>query len=377
MSEVNQNSAERRRARDMGIVIGSLPTGPHNAITDVAGVRVGHTTIISGEGPLVVGQGPVRTGVTVVLPHVGNVGQEPIFAGSHVLNGNGEMTGLVWLNDSGLLTSPVALTNTHSVGVAHDALIAHNVQHGSEDLSSSWSLPVVAETYDGFLSDINGFHVKQEHVFAALDAASAGAVAEGCVGGGTGMICHGFKGGIGTSSRVLAAEQGGWTVGVLVQANHGQRRLLRVDGVPVGQFIGPNKVPLPGQRVDGAGSIIVLVATDAPLLPGQCRRLAQRATIGIARTGGLGENGSGDIFLAWSTANRGRYHTSAPNNTPLDVQMLHNDALTPLFEAVADATEEAIVNVLCMATTTTGIDGRTAYAMRLDQLQALMERRRS
>lgn len=372
MSNQTTNTS-RQRARDLGITIGLLATGEHNAITDVAGVRVGHSTIISGDGPLVVGQGPVRTGVTVVLPHAGNVGREPLFAGSHVLNGNGEMTGLVWLNESGLLTSPVALTNTHSVGVVRDALIVYDVAHGSDDLEASWSLPVVAETYDGFLSDINGFHVTREHVFAALDAASDGAVAEGCVGGGTGMICHGFKGGIGTSSRVLPVEQGGWTVGVLVQANHGQRRLLRVDGVPVGQLLGPDEVPLPGQAVEGAGSIIVLLATDAPLLPQQCRRLAQRATIGIARTGGLGENSSGDIFLAWSTANRGRYHSSAPS-TPLDVQMLHHNALTPLFEAAADATEEAIVNALCMATTTTGVDHRTAHAMPLDRLQALMKR---
>jgi D-aminopeptidase len=365
----------RRRARDLGITIGALPTGPHNAITDVEGVRVGHTTLISGEGPLVVGQGPVRTGVTVVLPHAGNVGQEPIFAGSHVLNGNGEMTGLIWVNESGLLTSPVAITNTHSVGVVRDAIIAYDIQHGGgTSLDASWSLPVVAETYDGVLNDINGLHVKPDHVFAAFDQASDEPVAEGCVGGGTGMIAHGFKGGIGTSSRVLPPGKGGWTVGVLVQANHGQRRLLRVDGVPVGQMIGPDEVPLPWQMpAAGTGSIIVLVATDAPLLPTQCRRLAQRATLGIARTGGLGENSSGDIFLAWSTANRGRYQPTRPG-VPLDVQMLHHDALTPLFEAVADATEEAIVNALCMATTTTGIDGRTAHALPLDRLQAIMHR---
>ncbi len=376
MSDQRDHESIRQRGRDLGITIGQLATGQHNAITDVAGVRVGHTTLVSGNGPLVVGQGPVRTGVTVVLPHAGNVGHEPIFAGSHVLNGNGEMTGLVWLNESGLLTSPVALTNTHSVGVVRDALIAYDVLHGSDDLEASWSLPVVAETYDGFLSDINGFHVKPDHVFAALDAAGDGLVAEGCVGGGTGMICHGFKGGIGTSSRVLAAEQGGWTVGVLVQANHGQRRLLRVDGVPIGQLIGPDEVPLPRQTVEGAGSIIVLIATDAPLLPGQCHRLAQRATIGIARTGGLGENSSGDIFLAWSTANRGRYMQPGRSAPLLDVQMLHHNALTPLFEAAADATEEAILNALCIAITTTGINGRMAHAIPLDRLQTLAERRR-
>lgn len=368
---VAAQSASRQRARELGILIGDLQPGQHNAITDVPGVRVGHTTLVDGEGQLVVGQGPIRTGVTVVLPHAGNAGREPIFAGSHVLNGNGEMTGLVWVDDSGLLTSPVALTNTHSVGVVRDALIAYDVTHGGGALDAGWSLPVVAETYDGFLNDINGLHIKPEHVVAALDAASDGSVAEGCVGGGTGMICHGFKGGIGTSSRALLPAQGGWTVGVLVQANHGQRRLLRVDGVPVGRLIGPDQVPLPWETQASSGSIIVLVATNAPLLPSQCRRLAQRATIGVARAGGLGENSSGDIFLAWSTANRGRYHQAAPD-TPLDIQMLHHDALTPLFEAVADATEEAILNALCMATTMHGIDGRVAQALPLENLQTLL-----
>ncbi|HEU5422744.1 MAG TPA: P1 family peptidase, partial [Nitrolancea sp.] len=246
--------SETTRARDLGVRLGRLAPGRWNAITDVAGVRVGHTTLIEGEGPLVVGQGPVRTGVTVIQPHKGNAGADPVFAGYHVLNGNGEMTGLAWLAEAGLLMTPVAITNTHSVGVVRDALIAYDVAHGGKQ-EYSWSLPVVAETYDGFLSDIDGQHVRPEHVFAALDAASAGPVPEGNVGGGTGMICHGFKGGIGTASRVLAEADGGWTVGALVQANYGQRALLRIGGVPVGQAIGPEVVPLPGVRPEGAGSI--------------------------------------------------------------------------------------------------------------------------
>jgi len=369
----------RARARDLGITIGRLVAGARNAITDVPGVRVGHSTLIAGEGPLVVGRGPVRTGVTVILPHAENVGGDPVFAGAHVLNGNGEMTGLPWLVESGMLTTPVALTNTHSVGVVRDALIAYDVartggQRTDGPPAQAWSLPVVAETWDGFLSDINGQHVRAEHVAAALDAASDGPVAEGNVGGGTGMICHGFKGGIGTASRVVPTAGGAWTVGALAQANHGQRALLRVDGVAVGRAIGPDEVPTPDMTVPpGGGSIIVVLATDAPLLPGQCRRLAQRATIGVARAGGLGENSSGDIFLAFSTANRGL--TAPPaHEAAITVRMLPHEALTPLFEAAADATEEAIVNALCAAVTMTGVDGRTAYALPLDRLQAAMRR---
>jgi D-aminopeptidase len=364
----------RARARDLGITIGRLVAGARNAITDVPGVRVGHSTLIAGEGPLVVGRGPVRTGVTVILPHAENVGADPVFAGAHVLNGNGEMTGLPWLVESGMLTTPVALTNTHSVGVVRDALIAYDVARTGGRPAQAWSLPVVAETWDGFLSDINGQHVRAEHVAAALDAASDGPVAEGNVGGGTGMICHGFKGGIGTASRVVPTAGGAWTVGALAQANHGQRALLRVDGVAVGRAIGPDEVPTPDMTVPpGGGSIIVVLATDAPLLPGQCRRLAQRATIGVARAGGLGENSSGDIFLAFSTANRGL--TAPPaHEAAITVRMLPHEALTPLFEAAADATEEAIVNALCAAVTMTGVDGRTAYALPLDRLQAAMRR---
>ncbi|MFH0751066.1 MAG: P1 family peptidase, partial [Chloroflexota bacterium] len=286
------------RARDHGIVLGRLGPGPLNAITDVAGVRVGHTTLVRGEGPRVVGEGPVRTGVTVVVPHDGDAFLEPLFAGCHRLNGNGELTGLEWVRESGCLTSPIAITNTHSVGVVHDALLVHAVRaHGPH--TEFWSLPVVGETYDGVLNDINGFHVRPEHLDAALEAAAGGPVAEGAVGGGTGMICHEFKGGIGTASRVVPADAGSFTVGALVQANYGSRELLRIDGVPIGEAIPTSAVPSPWAAAEalaraggrgtalepGAGSIIVVLATDAPLLPHQCERLAQRASLGLARMG--------------------------------------------------------------------------------------------
>jgi D-aminopeptidase len=360
---------ERARARDLGIRIGRLPTGRWNAITDVAGVRVGHATLISGDGPLVVGRGPVRTGVTVIQPCDGYVGTDPVYAGYHQLNGNGEMTGIAWIEESGLLTTPIAITNTHSVGVVRDAIIAYDVKQ-RDPLEPFFSLPVVAETYDGWLNDINGFHVKPEHVFAALDAAASGPVAEGCVGGGTGMNCHEFKGGIGTSSRVLATERGGWTVGVLVQANYGRRYLLNIDGVPVGQEIGPEVVPSLRSPVKPDGSIIIIVATDAPLVPNQCKRLAQRATVGLARVGGNGDNGSGDLFLAFSTGNRGMDRRDSVE--PATVRTVVNAAISDLFEAVAEATQEAIVNALCTATTTVGVEGRTSHAIPLDRLQEVM-----
>jgi D-aminopeptidase len=373
MSEVEP----RQRLRDLGVTIGRMPAGANNAITDVAGVRVGHATIISGEGPLTVGAGPVRTGVTVIVPHEGDIGVEPLFAGYHVLNGNGEMTGLLWVKESGMLTSPIAITNTHSVGVVRDALIGYEVQH-TQRLELGWSLPVVAETYDGWLNDINGMHVKPEHVWAALDEASDGPVAEGCVGGGTGMICHEFKGGIGTSSRVLSEADGGWAVGVLVQANYGARHLLRIDGVPVGELIPCSEVPgfreeraRLEQREPGDGSIIIVVATDAPLLPHQCERLAQRATIGLARVGGIGANSSGDIFLAFATGNRGLPGAEEKTAQIATCRMIANDRMTPLFEACAEATEEAILNALCMATTTTGIDGRTMHALPLHRVREI------
>jgi D-aminopeptidase len=364
----------RFRARDLGIVLGTLPPGALNAITDVPGVRVGQTTLIAGDGPLVVGEGPVRTGVTAIVPGGAEAATEPVFAGSHVLNGNGEMTGLAWIEEAGLLSSPIAITNTHSVGVVRDAMIAHEVARGRHR-EVSWSLPVVAETWDGGLNDINGFHVRPEHLHAALDTATGGPVAEGGVGGGTGMVCHGFKGGIGTASRVVTSEGDRWTVGVLVQANYGQRHQLRIDGVPVGREISATDVPTPwsggAMPPPGSGSIIVVIATDAPLLPHQCQRLAQRATIGIARVGGVGEDSSGDLFLAFSTANRGLEPQSL---APVAVRMLPSPAMSPLFAAAAEATEEAIVNALCVATTMVGVDGRTAHALPHDLLRQAMAR---
>ena len=296
------------RARDLGIPLEGTP-GKLNAITDVAGVLVGHTTLIEGDGALEVGRGPVRTGVTAVLPRGRKY--DPVFAASYVLNGNGEMTGTIWVEESGFLEGPVCITNTHSVGVVRDAVIAWEVQNQIFDPllpGLYWALPVVAETYDGVLNDINGFHVRREHVFAALDSATGGSVVEGAVGGGTGMICHGFKGGIGTASRQLGDEAGeaaGYTVGALVQANHGARNLLTVAGVPVGQELTDLQVekhdsPLPPP---GTGSIIIVVATDAPLLPHQLKRLARRIPLGMTRVGGIGANTSGDIFIAFSTAN--------------------------------------------------------------------------
>lgn len=283
------------------------------------------------------------------------------------------MTGLPWIAESGLLCSQIALTNTHSTGVVRDALITYNYKQGKRNLEREglWSLPVVGETFDGFLSDIYGMHVKEEHVFEALNNAKSGPVQEGNVGGGTGMICHQFKGGIGTSSRVLPKEEGGWSVGILVQANHGQRKLFRVNGIPVGEQINQDEVPLPWSPPPvGTGSIIVILATDAPLLPHQCRRLAQRATIGISRVGGLGENSSGDIFLAFSTANRGMSQLISPKT--YDVQMISTEAMTPLFEVVAEATEEAILYAMCMAATMTGINDKAAYALPLDRLKEVM-----
>lgn len=361
------------RARDLGIVIGELPTGPLNAITDVPGVRVGHTTLISGDGPLLVGQGPIRTGVTVILPHDGDPGREPVFAGSHTLNGNGEMTGLEWVRESGMLTTPIGLTNTHSVGVVRDALVAASVH--SQPGGGLWSLPVVAETWDGYLNDVDGQHVRAEHVFAALEAASDGPVTEGGVGGGTGMKAFGFKAGIGTASRRVEAEHGGHTVGVLVQANHGRRRQLRVDGVPVGREIGLAEVPGPDVPAPAAGSIIAVVATDAPLLPHQCRRLAQRASLGVARGGGGGENDSGDIFLAFAIGNRGLRGEDA-GDAPVahDLRMLNDDHIDELFWAAIEATEEAVLNALVAAETMTGRDGITFHALPHDRLVEVMRR---
>jgi len=349
------------RARDLGISVGKGRPGPVNAITDVAGVRVGHRTVIEGDA--------VRTGVTVVFPHEGDPATDPVFAGAHRLNGNGELTGLEWVRESGFLTTPIGLTNTHSVGVVRDAIITAAVARGAVG-EDAWSLPVVGETWDGALNDINGMHVRPEHVFEAIEAAAAGPVAEGNVGSGTGMICHGFKGGIGTASRVLAAAEGGYTVGVLVQANHGARERLRVEGVPVGEEIPHERIPICGhQDSPGAGSIIIVVATDAPLLPHQCARLAQRAGLGVARTGGAGENGSGDIFLAFATGNRGLGGEGAR-----PVAMLANESINPLFYAVIEATEEAILNALLGAETLTGRGGKTARRLDPDLLVDVLRR---
>ena len=367
------------RYRDLGLTVGMLDPGPNNAITDVDGVTVGVTTLIEGEGPLVPGKGPVRTGVTGILPHA-DIGAEPVFAGCHRLNGNGELTGLEWVRESGQLTTPIAITNTHSVGVVRDAIVAADMRARS-DVGAFWSLPVVGETWDGTLNDINGFHVKPEHVHHALETAATGPVPEGNVGGGTAMICHGFKGGTGTASRTLSADEGGWTVGALVQANYGRRERLTVDGVPVGREIGPDVVPTPCDESPtspppGAGSIIVILATDAPLLPHQCERIAQRAGLGIARVGGAGEHSSGDLFLAFSTANRGRLASYKDDIAagPFDVTMLPDAAISPLFWAAIEATEEAILNALIGAETLTGIDGVTAHALPHDALVDVMAR---
>jgi len=368
-------------------VIGRGRPGPANAITDVAGVRVGHATIVRGDGPLVVGEGPVRTGVTMIVPHEGDVFTEPVFAGSHTLNGNGELTGLEWIREAGLLTGPIGITNTHSVGVVRDGIIRHAVRKLPFG-TSYWALPVVGETWDGLLNDIDGFHVTADHVDQALAAAAAGPVEEGGVGGGTGMVCHEFKGGIGTASRVVEPAWGGFTVGVLVQANYGRRDRLRVDGVPVGEAIPVSDVPSPypfdgddapafaPSPQPGSGSIIVVVATDAPLLPHQCGRLAQRAGLGIARMGGTGAPSSGDLFLCFATGNRSLPRTSfrADPRVTSDVRVLNDFAIGALFDAVIEATEESIVNALLSAVTMTGRDGITAHALPHDRLVETMTR---
>ena len=371
------------RARDLGIVIGRGRPGPANAITDVAGVRVGHATIVRGDGPLTVGSGPVRTGVTMIIPHDGDLWTEPIFAGSHTLNGNGELTGLEWIREAGQLTGPIGITNTHSVGVVRDGIIRNAVRvlpFGT----SYWALPVVGETWDGLLNDIDGFHVSADHVDAALASAAAGPVAEGNVGGGTGMVCHEFKGGIGTASRVADPDRGGHTVGVLVQANYGRREWLRVDGVPVGEAIPIEAVPSPYTGTDddgpgtppGSGSIIVIVATDAPLLPHQCERLAQRAGLGIARMGGTGAHSSGDLFLCFATGNRGLPRTSfrVDPRIAVDIRALNDFVIGELFDATIEATEEAILNAMLGAGTMTGRDGITAHALPHDRLLETMAR---
>jgi D-aminopeptidase len=352
------------RARDLGVPFDGTP-GPLNAITDVKGVEVGHTTLISGVGPLKVGVGPVRTGVTAILPR-GKSSRDSVFAGWFTLNGNGEMTGTTWLEESGFLDGPVMITNTHSVGVVRDATIAWKVKQGKPDQEGYWwSLPVVAETYDGYLNDINGFHVRPEDAIHALDTAHTGPVEEGNVGGGTGMVCNEFKGGIGTSSRMLDARVGGYTVGVLVQCNYGQRDQLRIAGVPIGKEIPDHMI-----RDEDVGSIIVVVATDAPLIPNQLKRLAKRVSLGLARDGSYSGGGSGDIFVAFSTANPGAGEPKGVR--PLT--MLPNDDLDPLFMATVQATEEAVVNAMIAAETMTGINGHTVIALPHDRLREVLRK---
>jgi L-aminopeptidase/D-esterase-like protein len=355
------SGAPRPRARAAGVAFDGTP-GTLNAITDVSGVEVGHSTIISGEGKLVVGAGPVRTGVTAVFPR-GKDSADPVFAGWFSLNGNGEMTGTTWIEESGFLEGPVMITNTHSVGVVRDAVIKRRVERSPAGIW--WSLPVVAETYDGFLNDVNGFHVKPQHAFEALDNAASGSVSEGSVGGGTGMICFGFKGGIGTASRKLDTKAGGYTLGVLVQCNCGGKSQLRIAGVPVGQEIQNNSI-----RKDDTGSIIIVVATDAPLMPHQLKRLARRTTMGLARDGSTSGNGSGDIFIAFSTANPGVEAGAGASQ----ISVLPNGRMNALFEAVVQATEEAIVNAMFAADTMTGVDNHKVDGLPIDRVRELLKK---
>jgi D-aminopeptidase len=349
------------RARELGISIGRLPSGPYDAITDVTGVAVGHVTLIEGAA--------IRTGVTVILPGRTNPGRDPVFAGCQRLNGNGELTGLEWLRESGTLSSPVAITNTYSVGVVRDALAATALTAG---------LPVVGETWDGPLNDVRGMHVRAEHVEQALGSASSGPVPEGNVGGGTGMICHEFKGGIGTASRVVPPDSGGHTVGVLVQANHGRRSRFRVDGVPVGERIDESRIPLPSEDRSWPpmGSLIIVVATDAPLLPHQCNRLALRAGFGVARTGGVGEHSSGDLVLAFATGNDGLSvgESEQGGASAIPLTMFPDARINDLYDAVIDATEEAILNAILEAETMTGFNGTSAHSLDADTLLDALER---
>ena len=349
---------KKPRGRDLGIPFGGVP-GAFNAITDVKGVEVGYATLISGEG-----KNAIRTGVTAILPR-GKAFRGRVFAAWHTLNGNGEMTGTTWIEESGGLGTPIMITNTHSVGIVRDAVIEWGTRRSSgSSYSGDLSLPVVAETYDGFLNDINGFHVKKEHVFQALNSAKTGEIAEGNVGGGTGMMAHGFKGGTGTASSKLGEQVGGYTVGVLVQANYGSRQLFRVAGAPVGREI-TDLLPVPGKADEGQGSIIVVVATDAPLLPHQLKRLVKRVSLGVGNMGGRGENSSGDIFIAFSTANADE---ASKDEGVANLTMLPNEKINLLFWATSSATEEAIVNALVAADTMKGYNGNTAFALPHDRL---------
>jgi len=390
-AQLSVYAQSKPRARDLGVPFDGTP-GPNNAITDVKGVEVGHTTLISGEGKLVVGKGPVRTGVTAIHPR-GKISDDAVFAAWFTLNGNGEMTGTTWVDDSGFLNGPVMITNTHSVGVVRDAVIAWKVKHGTPDMEGYWwSLPVVAETWDGWLNDINGFHVHPEDAWHALDTAHSGPVEEGNVGGGTGMVCNEFKGGIGTSSRVLDANSGGYTVGVLVQCNYGRRDQLRIAGVPVGKEIPekpaygdetadssrsmwgqpPPAVQRPEGRLSGhdTGSIIVIVATDAPLIPTQLKRIAKKVSLGLGRDGSYSGDGSGDIFLAFSTANPGAVGTKGLHQ----LTMLPNDSLDPIFLATVQATEEAVINAMVAAETMKGIDDHEVISLPHDRLREVLKK---
>jgi D-aminopeptidase len=365
--------SQDKRARELGIPMDGA-TGRYNAITDVNGVLVGNVTLIKGEGRLIVGTGPVRTGVTAILPR--GKKYDPCFAGWYTLNGNGEMTGTTWVEESGFLEGPVLITNTHSVGTVRDAVIEWEFKNNifdplPDEPDIFWALPVVAETYDGDLNDINGFHVKKEHVFEALDNAKSGRVEEGNVGGGTGMICHDFKGGIGTSSRIVTIEGKDYTIGVLVQANYGTRESLVVAGVPVGKEI-TDLMPEVDKLKDTKdhGSIIVVVATDAPLLPHQLKRIARRVPMGISRAGGYASDSSGDIFIAFSTANTG----AAGRVKNQTITMLPNDQMSPLFEATVQATEEAIINAMLAAKTMTGKNNTTVYELPEDRLLEILKK---
>ena len=371
LAAAQDTAPAKPRARDLGVPFDGTP-GPFNDITDVAGVTVGHTTLISGEEKLQVGKGPVRTGVTAVLPRGKDSMNNPVFAGWWSLNGNGEMTGTTWVEESGFLEGPVMITNTHSVGVVRDAVIQWRVNHGQPDPTGYWwTLPVVAETWDGWLNDINGFHVKPEDAFHAIDTAHGDAVEEGNAGGGTGMICNEFKGGIGTASRKLDAQFGGYTVGVLVQCNYGVRPNLRIAGVPVGKEIPED--PAYGSTKfaqDDWGSIIVVVATDAPLVSHQLKRLARRVSLGLGRNGSISGNGSGDIFIAFSTANPG----AAAADHVVDLKMLSNDHLDAVFAATVQATEEAVINAMVAAETMTGIENHKVIALPHDKLRAVLKK---
>jgi L-aminopeptidase/D-esterase-like protein len=363
------SAQSKPRARDLGIPFDGTP-GPNNAITDVKGVEVGHTTLISGTGKLQVGKGPVRTGVTAIHPR-GKTSNDAVFAAWFTLNGNGEMTGTTWVDDSGFLNGPVMITNTHSVGVVRDAVIAWKVNHGTPDMEGYWwSLPVVAETWDGYLNDINGFHVHPEDAFHALDVAHSGPVEEGNVGGGTGMICNEFKGGIGTSSRVLDANAGGYTVGVLVQCNYGARDQLRIAGINVGREIPEHTV-----FKEDVGSIIVIVATDAPLIPTQLKRIAKKVSLGLGRDGSYSGDGSGDIFLAFSTANPGAVSPKTNDAKGIhQLTMLPDDSLNPIFLATVQATEEAVVNAMVAAETMKGIDDHEVMALPHERLREVLKK---